>query len=197
MTQKINPARLKNAAEHLEWVFKQHQDVEVVRRLHQSLASLIEDAKALRLREPVIGLPLPRFHPTESWPTTEGKQINQAFLDFFLEIRGDPARRSVPDRDESTLEACVKYILGFPEKEVVELFQEADRLLKQPHHLIDKQLGNSLAQRLESKAMDLSSSRATEMSPLIPELIKMASELVQAINTMPSTTGALASDLDQ
>lgn len=197
MTEKINPTRLKTTAEHLEWVFKQHQDVEVVRRLHQSLASLIEDAKALRLREPVIGLPIPRFHPTESWPTTDGKQINQAFLDFFLESRGVPAHRSVPDRDESTLEEFVKYILGFPEKEVVELFQEADSLLKQPHHLFDKHAGNSLAQQLESKAMDLSSSRATEMSPLIPELINMASKLAQAINKTPSTTETLASDLNQ
>ena len=53
MTQKIDPARLKAAAEHLEWVCQQYPDEERVQSLLQDLRPMIEDAKAGRVLEPM------------------------------------------------------------------------------------------------------------------------------------------------
>lgn len=182
MSETIDPLKLKERAEHLEWVFKQHPDVEIIQRLHKSLERLIGDAKACKLREPVFGLPTPRFRPTDIWPTEGGKRLDQAFFEFFLEIRGAPANQPAKERDEPTLREFVKYILGFPEEGIVQLFQEAERFLKQPRHSIEKAHGEALARRLQDKAIDLSSSRATEMSPVIPELSRMASEIARAVH---------------
>ncbi|MEZ5645418.1 MAG: hypothetical protein R3E94_17280 [Burkholderiaceae bacterium] len=52
MTQKIDPARLKAAAERLEWVCQQYPHEESVQGLLQSMRSLIDDAKEGKITQP-------------------------------------------------------------------------------------------------------------------------------------------------
>ncbi|MEZ5703195.1 MAG: hypothetical protein R3E42_16390 [Burkholderiaceae bacterium] len=53
MTQKIDPIKLKAAAEHLEWACQQYPDEEAVQSLYQGLQPMIEDAKTGRVLEPI------------------------------------------------------------------------------------------------------------------------------------------------
>jgi hypothetical protein len=53
MTQKIDPVKLKAAAEHLEWVCQQYPDNDDVQGLYRGLQTMIEDAKAGRVTEPL------------------------------------------------------------------------------------------------------------------------------------------------
>ncbi len=53
MTQKIDPVKLKAAAEHLEWACQQYPDEEAVQSLYRGLQPMIEDAKAGRILEPI------------------------------------------------------------------------------------------------------------------------------------------------
>lgn len=52
MTQKIDPAKLRSAAERLEWVCQQYPNEERVQGLLESMRALIDDAKAGNVTEP-------------------------------------------------------------------------------------------------------------------------------------------------
>lgn len=52
MTQKIDPAKLKAAAERLEWVCQQYPNEERVQGLLESMRSLIDDAMTGKITEP-------------------------------------------------------------------------------------------------------------------------------------------------
>lgn len=90
MTQTIDPAKLKAAAEHLEWVLQQYPDNDDVQSLLHSLTSLIEDAKAGRVLTPIERKAVP-----SAWNFGDGRYIpyanpsvDNAYADFSIELRG-------------------------------------------------------------------------------------------------------------
>lgn len=112
MTQTIDPIKLKAAAEHLEWVLKQYPDDEDVQGLLHSLASLLEDAKAGRVLEPLDSMNI-----AGAWNFSDGRYIpykdpsvDSAYVAFVVEMEGglseqerqlnarmDAMRRNRPD----------------------------------------------------------------------------------------------------
>ena len=90
MTQTIDPAKLKAAAEHLEWVLRQYPDSDDVRSLLHSLTPLIEAAKAGQVLAPVDRMEIPG-----AWNFGDGRYIpyanpsvDDAYTDFVTEMRG-------------------------------------------------------------------------------------------------------------
>lgn len=53
MTRSIDQARLREAAEHLEWALDQYRSVAHAQSLLKSLRPLIEAAKAAQLNDPI------------------------------------------------------------------------------------------------------------------------------------------------
>ena len=101
MTQKIDPAKLKAAAEHLEWVCQQYPDNEDIQGLYHGLYSMIEDAKTGRVIEPLIN----RQEVPYSYVFSDGKfqgytdpSVDSAYYGFSREMRGglsDAAKRTI------------------------------------------------------------------------------------------------------
>lgn len=90
MTQTIDQARLKAAAEHLEWVLRQYPDEPVVQGLLKSLLPLIEDAKAGRIDRPIARGDVPgayNFGDGVYSPYTE-PSVDDAYTKFRIELRG-------------------------------------------------------------------------------------------------------------
>lgn len=90
MNPCIDPAKLKDAAEHLEWVLKQYPDSEDVQGLLHSLAPLIESAKAGGVEEPVDSMQIPG-----AWNFSDGRYIpydnpsvDEAYSNFITEMDG-------------------------------------------------------------------------------------------------------------
>ena len=90
MTQRIDPVKLKAAAEHLEWVLKQYPDSEDVRGLLHSLGPLLEEAKAGRVGEPVDSVKIPG-----AWNFSDGRYVpykdpgvDSAYVAFVVEMEG-------------------------------------------------------------------------------------------------------------
>jgi hypothetical protein len=90
MTQAIDPAKLKTAAEHLEWVLRQYPDNEDVQSLLHSLTPLIEAAKAGRVLTPIDRMDIPG-----AWNFGDGRYIpydkpnvDSAYVAFSTEMRG-------------------------------------------------------------------------------------------------------------
>ena len=67
MTQKIDPVKLKAAAEHLEWVCQQYPDNEDVQGLYRGLQTMIEDAKAGRVTVPIERVPFWHQHSDNAY----------------------------------------------------------------------------------------------------------------------------------
>ena len=88
--QVINPARLKAAAEHLEWVLQQYPNEAVVQELYQSLLSMIEAAKAKKVFEPVDRRDIPGgyFFGDGVYRPFENPNVEDAYIDFKTEMRG-------------------------------------------------------------------------------------------------------------
>jgi hypothetical protein len=92
MTQTIDPVKLKAAAEKLEWACQQYPDEEAVQSLYRGLQSMIEDAKAGRILEPIPD----RFDLPFRWAvSSEGlyrdfidPDIEGAYVDFGIELEG-------------------------------------------------------------------------------------------------------------
>lgn len=90
MTQTIDPIKLKAAAEHLEWVLRQYPDSDDVQSLLHALTSLIEDAKAGRVSEPMERMDIPgaynfgdgRYIPYQH------PSVDSAYVSFSIEMRG-------------------------------------------------------------------------------------------------------------
>lgn len=90
MTQNIDPAKLKAAAEHLEWVLKQYPDSDDVQSLLRELIPLMEDAKAGRASAPVDSIQIPG-----AWNFSDGRYIpykdpsvDSAYVAFVIEMEG-------------------------------------------------------------------------------------------------------------
>lgn len=90
MTQSIDPAQLKAAAEHLEWVLRQYPQSEDVQALLHGLLPLIEDAKAGRIMSPIRRLDIPSAYSFGNRVYTDYKKPNveDAYVAFSREARG-------------------------------------------------------------------------------------------------------------
>jgi len=107
MTQKIDPAKLKAAAERLEWVCQQYPNEAAVQGLLESMRSLIDDAKAGKLTEP--------FDDEHRFPGqwavfAEGlyrdyrdPNLEGAYGNFTDELRGGPTEQDL--RIQADMEA--------------------------------------------------------------------------------------------
>lgn len=92
MTQKIDPAKLKAAAEHLEWVCQQYPNEDRVQSLLEGMRPWIEDAKAGRIQTPIAD----RFALPFRWAiSSEGlyrdfiePDVEGAYVDFGIELEG-------------------------------------------------------------------------------------------------------------
>lgn len=92
MTQKIDPIKLKGAAEHLEWVCQQYPGEAAVQSLYQGLRPMIEDAKAGRVLVPIAN----RHDIPSRWAVSaEGlyrdygnPSIESAYVAFAIEMEG-------------------------------------------------------------------------------------------------------------
>lgn len=90
MARTIDSQKLKDAAEHLEWVLHQYPGSDEVTGLLASLSSLIEDAKAGRVLVPMDGRDVPG-----AYDFTDGRfipyrdpNVDNAYSDFVDEIEG-------------------------------------------------------------------------------------------------------------
>lgn len=92
MTQKIDPAKLKAAAERLEWVCQQYPNEKRVQGLLESMRPLIEDAKAGRVHAPIAD----RHDIPARWAVSgEGlyrdykdPDVENAYVAFAIEMEG-------------------------------------------------------------------------------------------------------------
>jgi hypothetical protein len=92
MTQKIDPAKLKAAAERLEWVCQQYPNEESVQHVLKVMQPMIDDAKAGRILEPIPD----RFELPFRWAmSSEGlfrefadPDLESAYVDFGIELEG-------------------------------------------------------------------------------------------------------------
>lgn len=92
MTQKIDPAKLKAAAERLEWVCQQYPNEERVQYVLNVLQPMIDDAKAGRILEPIQD----RFELPFRWAmSAEGlfrefvdPDVEGAYVEFGIELEG-------------------------------------------------------------------------------------------------------------
>lgn len=92
MTQKIDPIKLKAAAEHLEWVCQQYPSEAAVQSLYQGLRPMIEDAKAGRVLVPIAN----RHDIPSRWAVSaeglyrdyEEPDIEGAYVAFAIEMEG-------------------------------------------------------------------------------------------------------------
>lgn len=107
MTQKIDPVKLKAAAEHLEWVCQQYPDNEDVQGLYNGLLPMIEEAKAGRVTEPLKDY----YDIPSRWAVSaEGMyrqytdpDVEGAYVDFATEMEGglsDAAKQIIADFKE-------------------------------------------------------------------------------------------------
>ena len=88
MTQQINPEKLKAAAEHLEWVCQQYPDNEDVQGLYRGLQTMIEDAKAGKITEPVERVPFWYQHADGVYVPYSEPSVGGAYARFTDEMRG-------------------------------------------------------------------------------------------------------------
>ena len=108
MTQKIKRAKLKAAAERLEWVCQQYPNEDRVQGLLESMRTLIEDAKAGKVSEP--------FDDEHRFPGqwavfAEGlyrdyldPNVESAYGDFTEELRGGLTE------DDKEIEAIIEQL---------------------------------------------------------------------------------------
>ena len=101
MTQKIDPVKLKAAAEHLEWVCQQYPDNEDVQGLYRGLQTMIEDAKEGRVIEPVADrqdVPYGYSFADGKFQGYDNPSVDSAYYGFSREMRGglsDAAKRTI------------------------------------------------------------------------------------------------------
>ncbi len=108
MTQKIDPVKLKAAAEHLEWVCQQYPNEESVQALYEGLRPLIESAKAGQISEPIED----RFKLPFRWAvSSEGlyrhysdPSVESAYVRFGVELEG-----GLTEQEKKSLEKMEAY----------------------------------------------------------------------------------------
>lgn len=86
--QKIDPQKLKAAAEHLEWVLMQYPDSEDVQAMLRGLLPLIEDAKAGRIKQPVEHIPFAYNFADGLYVPYRDPSVDGAYARFASEMRG-------------------------------------------------------------------------------------------------------------
>lgn len=95
MTQRIDPIRLKAAAEHLEWVLRQYPNSEEVQRLLDGMMPLIESAKAHRVTEPVERMPYEYAFADGLYVQFKEPDVGDAYAQFANEMEGGLAERDI------------------------------------------------------------------------------------------------------
>lgn len=90
MTQQIDPARLRSAAEHLEWVLNQYPDTADVKGLQDALTALIEDAKAGRVLNVMDGMRIPGAYNFADgrYIPYRNPNVGDAYTRFVNEMEG-------------------------------------------------------------------------------------------------------------
>jgi hypothetical protein len=113
MTQVINPAKLKAAAEQLEWVLKQYPDSDDVQGLLHALAPLIDDARSGKILEPLERIPGEYNHADGRYIPYKNPDVGDAYSAFAIEIEG-----GLTEEDEQRLarmDAMRKAMMGRPQ----------------------------------------------------------------------------------
>jgi hypothetical protein len=90
MTKAIDPAKLKAAAEHLEWVLSRYPDSDDVQGLYHALLPLIEQARAGQVHGPLERQDVPcgyNFADGVYRPYTD-PNVDEAYVRFSIEMRG-------------------------------------------------------------------------------------------------------------
>jgi hypothetical protein len=90
MTQTIDPAKLRAAAEHLEWVLDQYPDNDDVQSLLRALRPLLEDAKAGRITQPIDSHNVPAAYSVGEgrYAPFRHPNVGQAYVSFGVALRG-------------------------------------------------------------------------------------------------------------
>lgn len=90
MTQTIDPAKLKAAAEHLEWVLMQYPDSQEVGGLRDALKPLIEKAKAQLIEKPVSRKEIPCSYNFADglYVPYQNPSVGGAYAKFVTEMEG-------------------------------------------------------------------------------------------------------------
>jgi hypothetical protein len=90
MTQKIDPAKLKAAAEHLERVLERCPDSAGVKGLLRTLSPLIEQAKEGRVKRPFdeAVIPCGRSFAEGMYTQYGNPSVDDAYYAYAAELRG-------------------------------------------------------------------------------------------------------------
>lgn len=90
MTQKIDPVRLKVAAEQLERVLKQYPESDDVLGLLRVLEPLITAAKVMDLSSPMDRADIPGTYNFADgvYRSYDDPDVEEAFVAFSIELRG-------------------------------------------------------------------------------------------------------------
>ena len=94
MTQKIDPVRLKVAAEQLERVLKQYPESDDVLGLLRVLEPLITAAKVMDLSSPMDRADIPGTYNFADgvYRSYDDPDVEEAFVAFSIELRGGADR---------------------------------------------------------------------------------------------------------
>ena len=84
---------------------------------------------------------------------------------------------------------------GLPKYDASELMQEADIFLSKQTYRENNLAGHDLAIRLHRKAIDMCHYKATDLSPIIPEMFLLAAK-VAFVSTPLNSNIAMASEKD-
>lgn len=90
MTQHIDAAKLRSAAEHLEWVLNQYPDSTDVKGLQDALKALIEEAKAGRVLNVMDGMRIPGAYNFADgrYIPYRNPSVGDAYARFVNEMQG-------------------------------------------------------------------------------------------------------------
>lgn len=98
MTQKIDPIKLKTAAEHLEWVLRQYPDDAEAQRMLHGLMPLIDAAKLGEIERTLDMQDVPYNWAVNSeglYDDFRSPSVRGAYVDFQIELGG-----GLTERDE-------------------------------------------------------------------------------------------------
>lgn len=95
MSQAIDIIKLKECAEHLEWVLSQYPEVLEVQSLLRSLLPLIDQAKNENVIEPIDRQNIPGRHGLAEGTFIPYKDpnIDEAYVEFLIELTGGLTER--------------------------------------------------------------------------------------------------------